>query len=66
MRDADRQAEQIAEKLMSPFKRGERDYLNSIGDETARKLESQRGKDAVRLVLGVYVQSMKKRVAQLR
>ena len=60
------QAEQIAEKLMSPFKRGERDYLNSIGDETARKLESQRGKDAVRLFLGVYVQSMKKRVAQLR
>jgi len=59
-------AEQVAESLFEPFERGQREYLNSIGDETARKLESQRLKDAIRLFIQVYVQSMKKRVQQVR
>lgn len=58
-------AEQLAESLMEPFKTGQNEYLNSIGDETARKLESDRLKDAVRLFLQSYTASMKRRVKQL-
>jgi len=57
--------EQIGQQLIDIFKGGEREFLNSIGDETARKLESDRLKDAIRLFLQSYTASMKRRVEQL-
>jgi hypothetical protein len=57
--------EQIAEQIWDLIKLGERERLASVGDETARKLESQRLKDAIRLFLQAYMASMKRRVVQL-